>query len=109
VSDRTRSKADYTDQHIGSRTQSKIHNINDLSVQNLFFSLHDKILFQVHGKSQAQVLQLGVVECKIYHNVLLNAKSQVNFDHLLQLRMLDQTEEDKDMSWECCKKVDYCK
>jgi hypothetical protein len=23
--------------------------------------------------------------------------------------MLDHTEEDKDMSWECCKVVDYCK
>jgi hypothetical protein len=43
VSNRTRSKADYTDQHIGSRTRSKMHNINvnNLSVQNLFFPLHD--------------------------------------------------------------------
>jgi hypothetical protein len=31
VSNRTRSKADYTDQHIGSRTQSKMQNINNLS------------------------------------------------------------------------------
>jgi hypothetical protein len=56
VSNRTRSKADYTDQHIGSRTQSKMHNINvnNLSVQYLFFPLHDAILFQAHGKSQAQ-------------------------------------------------------
>jgi hypothetical protein len=23
--------------------------------------------------------------------------------------MLDNTEEDDDMSWECCKVVDYCK
>jgi hypothetical protein len=36
-------------------------NLNNLSVQNLFFSLHDAILFQGHGKSQAQDLQLGVV------------------------------------------------
>jgi hypothetical protein len=28
VSTRTRSKADYNDQHIGSRTRSKMHNIN---------------------------------------------------------------------------------
>jgi hypothetical protein len=28
VSNRTRSKADYTDQHIGSRTWSKMHNVN---------------------------------------------------------------------------------
>jgi hypothetical protein len=71
VSNRARSKADYKDQHIGSRTWSKMHNINvnDLSGQNLFFPLHDAILFQVHGKSQAQNLQSGVAECKIYHNI----------------------------------------
>jgi hypothetical protein len=60
VSNRTRSKADYTDQHIGSRYLSKIHNINNLSVQNVFHPLHDATLFQRHGKSQAQDLQLGV-------------------------------------------------
>jgi beta-galactosidase beta subunit len=111
VSNRTRSKADYTDQHIGSRTQSKMNsiNVNDLSVQNLFFPLHDVILFQGHGKSQAQDLQLRVVECKAYHNVLMNTKSQIDFDRLLQLHMLDQTEEDNDMSWECHMVVDYCK
>jgi hypothetical protein len=48
VSNRTRSKADYTDQHIGSRTRSKMHNINvnTLSAQNLFFPLHDAIYFK---------------------------------------------------------------
>jgi trimethylamine:corrinoid methyltransferase-like protein len=46
VSNRT-SKADYTDQHIGSRTRSKVHNlnVNNLSVQKLFFPLHDAISF----------------------------------------------------------------
>jgi hypothetical protein len=39
----------------------------------------------------------------------MNTKSQVDFDRLLQLHMLDQTEEDNDMSWECHKVVDYCK
>jgi hypothetical protein len=111
VSNRTRSKADYTDQHIGSRIRSKIHNINvnNLFVQNLFFALHDATLFQGHGKSEAQDLQLGVVERKVYHNVFMNTKSQIDFDRLLQLHMLDKTEEDNDMSWECCKVVDYCK
>jgi hypothetical protein len=65
------------------------------SVQNLFFPLHDAILFQGHGKSQAQDLQLGVLECKVYHNVLLNTISQIDFDCLLQLHMLDNTEEYK--------------
>jgi hypothetical protein len=111
VSNRTRSKADYTDQHIGSRTWSKMHNINvnNLSVQNLFFPLHDVIMIQGHGKSQSNDLQLGVLECKVHHNVLMNARSQVDFDRFLQPHMLDNTEEDKDMSWECHKIVDYCK
>jgi hypothetical protein len=61
VSNRTRSKADYTDQHIVSRAWSQMQNINNLSVQNLFFPLHDAILFQGYGKSQAQHLQLGVL------------------------------------------------
>jgi hypothetical protein len=108
VSNRTRSKADYTDQHIGSRTRSKMHNINlnNLSVQILFFPLYDAILFQGHGKSQAQDLQLRVLECKVYHNVLMNTMSEGDFDRLLQLHMLDQTEEDNDMSWECHKVLD---
>jgi hypothetical protein len=80
VSNRTRSKADYTNQHIGSRTRSKIHSINNSIVQNLFFPLHDAILFQGHGKSQAQDLQLGIVKCKVYHSVSMNTKSQVDFD-----------------------------
>jgi hypothetical protein len=109
VSNRTRSKADYTDQNVGSRTRSKIHNINNLSVENLFFPLHDAVLFQGHGKFQAQDLQLGVVECKAYHNILLNTKSQVDFDRLLQLNTLDQTEENKYMSWEFHKEIDHCK
>jgi hypothetical protein len=45
LSNRTSSKADYTDQHIVSRTRSKMINIpvNNLNVQNLFFPLHDVI------------------------------------------------------------------
>jgi hypothetical protein len=109
VSNRTRSKGDYTDQHVGSRTRSKTHNVDNLIDQNLFFPLHDAILFQVHGKSQAQDLQLGVFECKVYHNILMNNMSQVDFNRLQQLHMLDQTEEDNDMSWECHKVIGYCK
>jgi hypothetical protein len=109
VSNRTRSKADYTDQHVGSRNCSKMDNINNLNVRSHFFPLHDATLFQGHGKSQAQDLQLGVMECKVYHNVFMNTKSQVDFDRLLQLHMIDNTEEDNDMSWECHKVVDYCK
>jgi hypothetical protein len=39
----------------------------------------------------------------------MNTKSQVDFDRLLQLHMLDYTEEDNDMSWLCHEVVDYCK
>jgi hypothetical protein len=35
--------------------------VNNLSVQNLFFPLHDAILFQGNGNSQAQDLQLAVL------------------------------------------------
>jgi hypothetical protein len=73
-------------------------NVNNLSYQYLFFPLHDENLFQGNGKSHAQDLQLGLLECKVYHNVFMNTKSQVDFDRLLQLNMLDNTEEDKDMS-----------
>jgi hypothetical protein len=111
VSNKTRSKTDYTDQHAGSRTRSKMHNVNanNLRVQNISLPLHDAVLFQGHGKSQAQDLQLSDVECKDYHNVLLNTKSQVDFYCLLQIHMLDKTKEDNDMSWEFHKVVDYCK
>jgi hypothetical protein len=55
-------------------------NVNNLSVQNLYFTLPDATLFQGYGKSQAQDLHLGVLENKVYHNILLNPKSQVDFD-----------------------------
>jgi hypothetical protein len=111
VSNRNRSKADYTDHHIGGRTRSRMHiiNVNNLSVQNLFFPLHDGISFQGHGKSQAQDFQLGVLECKVYHNLLLNIKSQVDFDRLLKLNLLGKAEEYKDMPWGCHEVVDFYK
>jgi hypothetical protein len=46
-------------------------------------------------------VQLGVLECKVYHNVLMNTKSQVDFDLFLQ--------EDNDISWGYGKVVNYCK
>jgi hypothetical protein len=61
-------------------------NVNNISVQILFFPLHDEILFQGHGKSQEQDLQSGVMECNVFH------------DHLLQLHTLDNAEEDNDKS-----------
>jgi hypothetical protein len=46
-------------------------NVNNLSVQNLFFPLQDAISFQGHGKSQEQHLQLGVLECKVMQSLSL--------------------------------------
>jgi hypothetical protein len=72
VSNRTKSDADYRDQYVGIRTRSKTYNINvnNLSIQNLFFPLHNATLFQGHGKPQVHDLQLGVLECKVYHSIL---------------------------------------
>jgi hypothetical protein len=39
----------------------------------------------------------------------MNTKSQIDFDRLLQLFMSDNTEEDKNISLECHKVVDYFK
>jgi hypothetical protein len=75
----------------------------------VLFPLNDAISFQIHGKSQAQDLQLGILNCVAYHNILFNTKSQVGFDHLRQLPILDETEKYNDMSWECCKVIDYFK
>jgi hypothetical protein len=69
-----------------------------LSVQNYFFPLYNATLFQVHGKSQAQDSQLGILVYKANHNVLLNTESQVDFDRLLQIHMLYKTEKYNDMS-----------
>jgi hypothetical protein len=57
VSNITRSKADYTDQHIGVRTWSKMHNVNvnNLSDQYLFFPLNDATLFQGHGSLKHKI------------------------------------------------------
>jgi hypothetical protein len=74
------------------QTDLGLMQITHLSVQNLFSILHDAIIFQGNGKFQAQDMQLGALECKVYQSVLMNTKSQIDFDRLLQLQMLDNTE-----------------
>jgi hypothetical protein len=51
------------------------------------------------------------VECKVYHDFLINAKYQDDFDFSGQLHSLDmmETQEEKDIYWECCKVVNFCK
>jgi hypothetical protein len=39
----------------------------------------------------------------------MNTKSQADFDRFMQLHLLDNTEEDKDISSERHKVLDYCK
>jgi hypothetical protein len=48
--------ADYIDYNVGIWFQSKMHNVNlnNLTVQNFFFTLQ-----------KAQDLQLGIMECKV--------------------------------------------
>jgi hypothetical protein len=62
VSNRTRSKADYTDQNIGSRTWSKMQNINVniLRIQNLFFPLNDAIYFKDMESLKYKVLYSSI-------------------------------------------------
>jgi hypothetical protein len=49
------------------------------------------------------------MKCKVYHNVLLDYESQVDFDRLLQLHMSNKTEDNNYISWEYCKVVDNYK
>jgi hypothetical protein len=44
------------------------------------------MLIQGHGNIQQRNLELGILECKAYHNVLLNTKSQIDFDWVHQLQ-----------------------
>jgi hypothetical protein len=94
VAHRTRSKADYKDQHVGSRTRSMMHciNVNNLIVQNIFFPLHDVTVFRGHGKYPAKDLQLVELVSKVYQNVLMNTKYHIDFDYLRKLHMLDKTD-----------------
>ena len=82
MSTRTRSRVDYTDQNVGIRTRSKMQSMCSSSIQDFLFPLHDAILFQGHGKFQSKEMQLGILECKAYHNVLMDSKSQVDFQRL---------------------------
>jgi hypothetical protein len=55
VSNRTRSKEDYTDQHIGSRTRSKMHKINNLSVQTSSFLCMMQFYFKNMGSLKNKI------------------------------------------------------
>ena len=68
-----------------------------------FFPLHDVVNLKGHEGFDNAKLQLGALECKVYHNVLMKSKSQIDFDRLRQIHYLDKAEEDRENSWECSK------
>jgi hypothetical protein len=107
VSTRTRSKAEYTDQSAVSRTRSKMQIMCNSSDQNFIFPLYDAILFQSHEKFQNNALLLGGLECKAHNNVLMDSKSQIEFDCLSQIHELDMAE-NAVMSLECSRGLEYC-
>jgi hypothetical protein len=76
-----------------------------LSVQGSFFPLYDIVYFKGHKGFNDGKLQLGALECKAYHNVLMKSNSQIDFDRLHRIHNLDKVEEDRDRvnSWECSK------
>jgi hypothetical protein len=51
-------------------------------------------------------LQLWTHECKMYHDGLIKLRSQVDFDRLLNLYLLDKIE-DGDTSWQGLKILKY--
>ena len=94
VSTRTRSKTDFShlDDGVAVRTRSKSQNKCNLSVQGTLFPLHDVVYFKVHEGFNDEKLELCVLECKVYHNVLMKSKSQIDFDRLRQIHYLDKAE-----------------
>ena len=91
------------DDGVAVRTRSKSQNKCNLIVQGALFPLHDVVYFKGHAGFNDEKLQLGVLECKVYHNVLMKSNSQIDFDCLRQIHYLDKAEEDRENSWECSK------
>jgi hypothetical protein len=56
---------------------------------------YGSILFKGHRRIQEDDLQLVVLECIAYHNVLMNSKSQIGFYHLCQLYVKNRTKKTK--------------
>jgi hypothetical protein len=52
-----------------------MHKVNDLSVRKAFFPLYVAISFQAHGNVQEKDLQSGILECKVYHNMVEETSS----------------------------------
>jgi hypothetical protein len=107
VSSRTRSKASKSDQRIGESTRSKLKSIYTLSAQSVLFPLHDVIPLISHERPKNENLQIRIMECKIYHDALMNSKSRNDFDRLRNLHTLDMIEEVDCKTWQCSKMLEY--
>ena len=79
----------------------------NLSVQGFVFALHHLMPLSGQRRPDDKAFQLGTSECKMYHSVLMNSKSKIDFDHLRNLHMLDMAEESEDTSWECSRMHAY--
>ena len=95
VSTRTRSKSSQVDQNVGITTRSMLQGTCNLSVQGLVFPLHDVTPLNGLRRLDDKVLQLETSGCKMYHGVLMNSKTKIDFDRLCNLHMLDMSEKVK--------------
>jgi len=108
VASRTRSKTGHLEQNVGNRTRSKLQAICNSSSQEVFFPLYDIVMFENNADYKDVDLHLGLPECQIYHSSLIGSKSQTELDRLLQLHILDKSDNDQNKSWKCTKVLKYC-
>jgi hypothetical protein len=106
VSSRTRSKANNPDKIIRVSTRSKLKFMYTLSAQSILFPFHDVIPLNSHERPKNENLQIGITECKIYRDALMNSKSRNDFDRLRNLHTLDMIDEDDDKSWQCSRMLE---
>jgi hypothetical protein len=93
---------------LGPNYKPSATQVSNSSVQEVFFSLYDVVMFGSHANYKNIDLHLGIPECQIYHSALTVSKSQIELDRLHQLHLLDRLEDDQDKSWECTKVLKYC-
>jgi hypothetical protein len=103
---RTRSKIIYPDQNVGVTTRSKMQVTCNLNAKGLLFPLHDFVPLSNSNTNTTDDLQLGTNECKMYHDGLMRLKTQVDFDRLRNLHLLDKNEVG-DTSWQCIMTLKY--
>jgi hypothetical protein len=78
----------------------------NLSAQGLLFPLHDIVPLNNPNTNNRDDLQLCTNECKMYHDGSIKFESQVDFDRLRNLHLLDKNEVGY-TSWKCIKMLKY--